>query len=697
VSRRFAVSVIVPFAGTEGDAQAVLAAFSKLSLGAGDEVILVDNTPDGKLAALAPEPSPQHVVLRATWEHSSYHARNAGAERASADWLLFIDADCRPDPDILDRYFDGPIDEGCAIVAGAVVGAPGQRGLIPGWARSRRQLSEDHLLQAGPPLPHPATGTGNMLVRRHAFDALGGFHEGVRSGADMEFCWRVQDAGWSLLHRPAARVEHHYTDAVGTLARQSIRHAAGRRWVSRRYAGAFAAPPILAQMARAIGGAVAWTVTLRPRRGLYKLIDGVTHVGAAWGWWLGRNGVRPAGEVRPRPTDRRSVVVVTDAFPARSETFVYNEALRLIKQGWALRVESLARPIRTERDVAREITIDYLEDDATRDKLRDLIWLVMRHPLRCLRDRRDARRWAAEEEVWGLSAIAPAARRLVTGGERHLHAHFAAGGALTAMRLSRLVGVPFSLTAHAYDIFQHPRNLREKIRSSAFSAAECNYAAAEMVAVAGPDTRAKVHRIATGTDASQFRRSEPYPGQGRVLAIGRLIEKKGFNHLIAAAELLRDDDHVAEVVIAGEGPLMRDLQMLVEAAGLDPFVRLLGPLWGPNAVRDLLETADVLAIPSVLAADGDRDALPLVAYEALAMEVPVVASDLVGLPELVRPPWGTLVEPGDPRALAAAIAAVLSTPAEDRVQAGAMGRAFVIEEFDPGRETLRLAELILSS
>ncbi len=179
-----------------------------------------------------------------------------------------------------------------------------------------------------------------------------------------------------------------------------------------------------------------------------------------------------------------------------------------------------------------------------------------------------------------------------------------------------------------------------------------------------------------------------------VLAIGRLVEKKGFAHLIRAAALLRESALVERVVIAGEGPLGPELFALCDELGVSDFVELSGPLWGPDAVRDLLEGAEVLVVPSVIATDGDRDALPVVAYEALAMEVPVVASDLVGLPELVMPPWGLLTPPGDHVALAGAIEAMLSKPLADRVEATRLGRQFVQDRFDPRREVERLSALL---
>jgi glycosyltransferase involved in cell wall biosynthesis len=114
-------------------------------------------------------------------------------------------------------------------------------------------------------------------------------------------------------------------------------------------------------------------------------------------------------------------------------------------------------------------------------------------------------------------------------------------------------------------------------------------------------------------------------------------------------------------------------------------------------VREVLERADLLVMPCVVARDGDRDSMPVAVKEAMAMEVPVVASDEVGLPELVRPPWGRLAQPGDAAALADAIREVLSLPAPERAAMGRAGRSWVLEHCDVDRETRSLARLIESS
>jgi glycosyltransferase involved in cell wall biosynthesis len=289
--------------------------------------------------------------------------------------------------------------------------------------------------------------------------------------------------------------------------------------------------------------------------------------------------------------------------------------------------------------------------------------------------------------------LAPVARRLRRAGVRHLHAHFAAGAALDALRLARLLGLPWSLTAHAYDIYSHPRNLRGKLAAAAFVTSGCDYTVRDLRALMPPGREPDVHEIVMGVDLERFRRAAPYPAGHTVIAVGRLVEKKGFQHLIDALGLLEGSGAVDRLVLVGSGPLEHDLRERAERAGAAQRIDWAGAR-APAEVRELLERADLLAMPCVVAADGDRDSMPVVVKEALAMELPVVCSDEVGLPELVRPEWGRLVPPGDPAALAGAIGELLELPAERRSEMGRAGRSFVGGFADVHTETAKLAALI---
>jgi glycosyltransferase involved in cell wall biosynthesis len=230
-----------------------------------------------------------------------------------------------------------------------------------------------------------------------------------------------------------------------------------------------------------------------------------------------------------------------------------------------------------------------------------------------------------------------------------------------------------------------PRNLRAKLEAAGAVFTGCDY---NVEYLRGAVPGARVHKVVMGVDAAAFERRRALPGGGTVLAVGRLIEKKGFGVLVAAAATLGGN---ARVRIVGDGPLHGELQQRIADAAAP--VELLGSM-APAQVRDALEQADVLAMPCVVARDGDRDSMPVVVKEAMAMGLLVVASDEVGLPECVLAPWGFLAAPGDADGLAAAIRAALALTRAERARAGELARAWVLRHADVDIETARMSAVI---
>ena len=374
------------------------------------------------------------------------------------------------------------------------------------------------------------------------------------------------------------------------------------------------------------------------------------------------------------------LLFVLDQWPELSETFVVNELEALRRQGHAVRVQAARTAPHPNPEAPRDVDIQLLGSGSWRD----LAWLLARRPRACAADLAGRRRWRREEWARPLRALAGPARRIVEGGDEHLHAHFAGGAALDALRLSALTGRPYSVTAHAYDIFASPRNLREKLERAKAVFSGCQY---NVVRLRKLVPAANVHEIVMGVDSGAFARSKPLPGGRTVLAVGRLVEKKGFDVLIEAAAKVPD----VRVRILGEGPLRGELERRIEASSAP--VELLGSR-PPAEVLAAMQDADVLAAPCVVARDGDRDSMPVVVKEAMAMGLLVVASEEVGLPECVLAPWGFLAAPGDAEALAGALRAALDLPLDERRAAGEAARAWVREHADVDRETAAMAAVI---
>ena len=417
---RPAVSVILPFHGSPEQARSALDALAVIAREPGDRMIVVDNTG----AAIVPERE-GFDVLRAADEHSAYYARNVGAAATETEWLLFVDADCRPRADLLERYLESPVADDVGAIVGEVVGDPAQDELIARYARDRGHLGQ-HAHWTYPFRPWGVTA--NLLVRRAAWESVGGFQEGIRSAGDTEFSFRLQDAGWRLDYRPEAIVEHSHRDNVRRLARQAARYAAGRAWIMRRYPGSFERPTLVRPLARCAAGVVAWGLTGRFERATFKALDAV-FVASAWGAYALSN----TPPVRRSLAGTADVGLVVGAFPAVDDP----EAVAAARALAGARVEAAARPVRVDRDAARDLPIAWAEDDGLLVRIGSVLWLARRHPRNVARALLARRRGEPR-----LLEVGARARRLAESDVREIRAVGDAVAEREARAVGRLVDIP---------------------------------------------------------------------------------------------------------------------------------------------------------------------------------------------------------------------------------------------------------------
>ncbi|MGQ0831573.1 MAG: glycosyltransferase [Microthrixaceae bacterium] len=377
-----------------------------------------------------------------------------------------------------------------------------------------------------------------------------------------------------------------------------------------------------------------------------------------------------------------SLAYVVWQFPKLSETFVVEE-LRALEQ---LGVDPLI--FARDRPHGEPVT------EPARALLSRSVWLsqrgllsqvgaagatISRHPLRSahlLGVFARARSRRALLNLWfGLILATEVRRRRL----RYLHAHFADTAAELAFAAARIEGIDFGVTAHAADIYLG-RFLCRKLDAAALRVTVCEYNVAQIRERCGEVGPILVKYA--GVDADEFRLSAPRPPRPgrRVVAVGRLTWKKGFDVLLRSIALLRDEGREVVCVIAGDGEADAWLRQIRSDLGLDDVVQMPGAVT-PDEVKTLLAEADVLAAPCTLTAYGDRDSMPVIVKEAMAMELPVVATDAFGIPEMVTPDSGVLVAPDDPVALAGALCAVLDLSPERRAAMGRAGRAVVEERF----------------
>lgn len=424
------MTVVMPFAGDRAAAEAALTSLRSLDPRGGDQLILVDNSSGAVASGLGGDASV--MVVRATAEHSPAHARNAGAAVALNGWILFIDADTVPSDGLLDAFFDGGVGETVGAIAGEVLAAPSAATLAARYGAARNFLGQ----QAHYEHPYrPRAASANLLVRREAFEQLGGFYEGVRAGEDTDFSWRLQEAGWRLELRPSATIEHRYRATLGELRRQWRGYAAGRAWLGRRYREFLPEPAVKRALARTSrrGDAARRSrpeqrapAAGRLERARFLALDALLGVEELAGFALSNRpserGATAGGQV--------DVVIVAERFPTRGDPLV--ELAGTLER---VRVEAATRPAAFEPERARGIRVDYLEDEGAVARWAAAAAVVLRHPLRSAFDRISRLPGAPP-----LRAIAPAARRLEHDPGARIHPLGGGRDRAAADRLARLAG-----------------------------------------------------------------------------------------------------------------------------------------------------------------------------------------------------------------------------------------------------------------
>ncbi len=298
----------------------------------------------------------------------------------------------------------------------------------------------------------------------------------------------------------------------------------------------------------------------------------------------------------------------------------------------------------------------------------------------------------ADDVAQGI-ALALAAR---ADGITHLHAHFASLAGRTAWIASSLTGIPYTITTHAKDIYHESVDVNLLRRICAGAAQVIAISQYNMDYLDGllEGTGARLVLQRNALELSRFSYRDPAPASDtvRAVAVGRLVEKKGFADLIDALAILRDRGITVDTSIIGEGDLKEDLARRIDDLGLADTCRLLGART-QNEVREALESADVFVAPCVPGADGNIDGLPTVILESMAVGTPVVATAVTAIPEvIINDRSGVLIPPASPPAIAQALADIASgaTPVVDL----ARGARVLIEEFyDSRRQGAALARL----
>jgi glycosyltransferase involved in cell wall biosynthesis len=365
-----------------------------------------------------------------------------------------------------------------------------------------------------------------------------------------------------------------------------------------------------------------------------------------------------------RPDADATIAYVVSTWPRLSQTFVLDEILALERLGVRVRIFATKRPD-SEPINAR---VSEVRARVTYLTLRRWWLQAALANIRLARELRGRyfgalflalrfRHWSIVHRFFQAGYLADLLRCEPVA---HLHAHFSTAPALLAMFAHELIGVPYTFTAHARDIYVDvpAELLRAQMERAEAVVTVSDYNRRYLTERLNGVANAKVRRIYNGLDLRRFPfcvRESSGNAPPVVLSVARLVEKKGLGDLIAAADILKRRGRCFQVEIFGSGPLETLLRERIERHGLKEVVTLHGAT-PQETVQQAYLRSTIFALPCTVASDGDRDGIPTVLLEAMASGVPVVSTPVSGIPELIDSGHdGLLVLPGDPQALADAL------------------------------------------
>jgi glycosyltransferase involved in cell wall biosynthesis len=398
------------------------------------------------------------------------------------------------------------------------------------------------------------------------------------------------------------------------------------------------------------------------------------------------------------------VAYIVVMFPCYSETFVLREIRELMRRGVEVTVISLRGfSERIMDEDARSVLPHtwYSPYLFSLGLLRSTIYYMVKRPgaYAGIIGLLLAELYSNPRELLKNAALLPKsvyfARRCTQGKIQHIHAHFANYPATAAYIISRLTGIPYTMTAHAHDIFQNQLLLPAKLSRAEKLFAISEYNRQFIIKNCPGVTPEKIEVLHCGLDASPRTRASGGGVDPRmILSVGRLVAIKGFDTLVKAVAILRDEGYGVRCAIAGDGPERRRIEELVERRNLRGAVELVGERTSQE-VFELMGRCAIFVLPSRPAGrkSGVMDGIPVSLMEAMSLGIPVVSCPVSGIPELVvNEETGLLVPPDDERMLAEAIARLIDDE-ELRRRLGHAGRERVAREFTIAGTVDRLMEV----
>jgi colanic acid/amylovoran biosynthesis glycosyltransferase len=389
---------------------------------------------------------------------------------------------------------------------------------------------------------------------------------------------------------------------------------------------------------------------------------------------------------------------VLKRYPRYSETFIVSEILAHEAIGLDVQIFALHHPLDSHfQDVISQVRapVKYLLAHELRGST---FWNSVSEASDIIPDLWKKLKYAKGEDGHHVYKALQLACEVRRQNITHLHAHFATSATIVARLASFFADVPYSFTTHAKDIFHesvNPEAYQLKLQNAAAVITVSDYNLNYLQQMYGTAAN-KVQRIYNGLNLSCFPFTSPQHRSPRILAVGRLVEKKGFSVLIDACKVLQEQGRALTCQIVGAGELEANLRHQIAELGLQDTVTLMGPRPQGELVA-LMQSAAVFVAPCVVAADRNRDGLPTVLLEAMALGTPCISTDVTGIPEVLRhQKTGLMVPQHDPIALAQAIEQLL-TDSSLRVRLAIEARALIEQNFEIHQNTAQLRTMFQST
>jgi colanic acid/amylovoran biosynthesis glycosyltransferase len=397
------------------------------------------------------------------------------------------------------------------------------------------------------------------------------------------------------------------------------------------------------------------------------------------------------------------IAYIMSRFPHLPETFILREMNVLDGNGWDIKLYPL---IIQKQSVVHEEAKSWIgraNTPSSKDIIRTNLAFLFKRPGLFLSLIMEIFKWNIQSPSFLIRAIylfpkaVWMASKMQRQGIVHIHAHYATHPALVAWIINRITGITYSITIHAHDIFENKTMLAPKLRNARAVVAISEFNRNYLYEAVGTWIDEKIHVIHCGVDPSFYHPRQPasrFPKKPfEILSIGSLQPYKGFPYLLDACAILRQRGILFRCKIVGGGGLYKRLNTQINALNLHEYVELLGPKT-QREVAILLSTADCYVQPSIITETGKMEGIPVALMEAMVNGLPVVASRLSGIPELVRDrETGLLAQPGNPQQLANALMEIHANEPFARDLAE-KGRELVLREFNLTENALRLSHLL---